>query len=50
MKMALLERPPSHRDPMEGSFSFTDFKHYLEGIAGGNCSATTSTAIVRDIQ
>ena len=35
---------------MKGSFSFTDFKHYLEGIAGGNRSATTSTAIVRDIQ
>ena len=35
---------------MKSSFSFTGFKHYLEGIAGGNRSATTSTAIVRDIQ
>ena len=35
---------------MKDIFSFTDFKYYLEGIAGGNRSATTSTAIIRDVQ
>ena len=36
--------------PSEHRFNFTKFKQYLEGIAGGNRSPTTATAIVRDIQ
>lgn len=47
---SLQRRPVSHLDPMKNTFNFTNFKHYLEGIAGGNRSATTSTAIVRDVQ
>ena len=35
---------------MKHTFSFTRFKQYLEGIAGGNHSTDTSTAIVRDLQ
>ena len=36
--------------PSEQQFNFTKFKQHLEGIAGGNRSTTTATAIVRDIQ
>ena len=35
---------------MKITFNFTRFKQYLEGIAGGNRSTDTSTAIVRDLQ
>lgn len=35
---------------MKNNFNFTAFKQYLEGIAGGNRSSTTSTSIVRDVQ
>ena len=31
-------------------FNFSQFKEYLEGIAGGNRSATTAVSIVRDIE
>ena len=31
-------------------FSFDQFKQYLQGIAGGNRSSETATAIVRDVQ
>ena len=31
-------------------FNFSHFKEYLEGIAGGNRSATTANSIVRDIE
>ena len=37
-------------DILDVTFSFTRFKEFLEGIAGGNRSQSTSTAIVRDIQ
>ena len=37
-------------DILDVTFNFTRFKEYLEGIAGGNRSPSTSTAIVRDIQ
>ena len=35
---------------MKSTFNFTRFKQYLEGIAGGNRSVDTSTAIARDLQ
>lgn len=35
---------------MKCNFNFTQFKQFLEGIAGGNRSTETSTAIVRDLQ
>ena len=37
-------------DELETTFNFTRFKQYLEGIAGGNSSTDTVTAIVRDLQ
>ena len=38
-----------HDEFYQLTFNFERFKEYLEGIAGGNRSATTATSIVRDI-
>ena len=46
----MLQQRPCHHDRMINTFNFTAFKQYLEGIAGGNRSSTTSTSIVRNAQ